>query len=430
MKQIIWSSLSDNERADMLERPAIKGDANIPERVRNIVNDVRQRGDVALSEYTQKFDGAEITDFSVTAEEIKHAGQTIHDNAATAIRQAYDNIYRFHEAQGFRPYQTETLAGVSCARIVRPVEAAGLYVPGGSAPLISTTLMIGIPSQIAGCVRRILCTPCDSTGKINPHILFAASLCGIENIYRLGGAQAIAAMAYGTKTIPAVDKIFGPGNAYVTAAKQLVAEDAAGAAQDMPAGPSEVCVISDETTNPVFAAADLLSQAEHDTMSQGVLITVSRDKAQKIQGEIARQIETLPRRNIAAKAIANSISIVVNTMAEAINVANLYAPEHLIMCFEDAAQYVDDVQNAGSVFVGPWSTESAGDYCSGTNHVLPTYGSARCYSGLGVEAFQKTLTVQTISKNGLMQLSDTIDTLAGLEGLDAHARTVSLRLGT
>ena len=294
--------------------------------------------------------------------------------------------------------------------------------------MVSTTLMIGSPSQIAGCPKRVLCTPCRKDGAVDPHILYAASLCGINNIYKVGGAQAIAAMAFGTDTIPEVDKIFGPGNAYVTAAKQLVADDPAGAGIDMPAGPSEVCVIADDTTNPVFAAADLLSQAEHDRMSQVVLITTSADKGREILSEVENQLGNLSRKDIAAEAIANSASIVVEDVEEAILVSNIYAPEHLILCFEGADKYVDMVQNAGSVFVGPWSTESAGDYCSGTNHVLPTYGYARCYSGLSVESFQKTITVQQASEEGLKNLSSTIETLAELEGLDAHARAVSLRV--
>ena len=430
MKQVVWSTLSESARVAALQRPAAQSDTGISESVRSIVSDVRARGDAALKDYTKKFDGVDLKTLSVPYQEIENAEQAIGGPAASAIRRAYQTIYKFHQPQGFQPYDRETLSGVSCARAVRPIERIGLYVPGGSAPLISTTLMIGVPSQIAGCPERILCTPCDQKGDINPHILYAAKLCCIQRVYKLGGAQAIAAMAYGTETIPTADKIFGPGNAYVTATKQSVAEDPSGAALDMPAGPSEVCVIADESTNPILAAADLLSQAEHDTMSQVLLIAPSESKAQEIRDEVVKQIETLPRKDIAGQAMQNSLVVVVDGMSQALEVSNFYAPEHLILCFEGADKYVEAVHNAGSIFVGPWTTESAGDYCSGTNHVLPTYGYARCYSGLSVEAFQKTITVQALTEHGLKNLGDTIETLARLEGLEAHARAVSLRINS
>ena len=287
--------------------------------------------------------------------------------------------------------------------------------------------MIGVPSKIAGCQRRILCTPCDKLGHINPHILYAAMLCGITEIFKLGGAQAIAAMAYGTETIPGTYKIFGPGNAYVTAAKKRVAEDPNGAALDMPAGPSEVCVIVDKQTSPKIAAADLLSQAEHDSMSQVILLATNMEKAKQIRAEVEIQLKNLPRKEIASEALQNSHLIIVKDINEALEVANTYAPEHLILCFEKAERYLDSIQNAGSVFVGPWSAEAAGDYCSGTNHVLPTYGHARSYSGLSVEAFQKTLSIQALSKEGLDTLGNTVEIIANLEGLQAHARAISVR---
>ena len=319
------------------------------------------------------------------------------------------------------------MPGVQCRRITRPLENIGLYVPGGTAPLVSTTLMLGIPAQIAGCPNITLCTPCDKNGEVNPYILYAAKLCGIENIFKIGGAQAIAAMAYGTETIPKCDKIFGPGNAYVTEAKIQVSCDINGTAIDMPAGPSEVCVIANETSNPAFVAADLLSQAEHDINSQVLLITPSHNLSDQIQNEINNQLKTLPRRNIAKAALENSLAVIVDNMDEAITAANKYAPEHLILCFEDADKYLDDVQNAGSVFLGQCTPKAVGDYASGTNHVLPTYGYARSYSGLSVEAFQKTMTVQTITETGLSNIGNTVETLAILEGLDAHARTISIR---
>lgn len=408
MKQVAWSQLSAAERKTILRRPAASGLAD----VRGIVEDVRARGDAAVLEYERRFGAAEDS-----------AKKDVSAKAAAAIQRAYDNIYKFHMAQGLKSYEMDVMPGVTCGRQVRPIQSVGLYVPGGTAPLVSTTLMLGVPSKIAGCPLRVMCSPSD-----DPHILYAAKLCGIEKIFRIGGAQAIAAMAYGTDTVPKVDKIFGPGNAYVTAAKKLVAEDAGGAALDMPAGPSEVCVIADETTNPAYAAADLLSQAEHDALSQVVLIALSDGMIARVRAEVEKQIATLPRREIAGRAMANSLAITAADMAQAIEISNLYAPEHLILCFEGASIYIGAVRNAGSVFAGPWSTESAGDYCSGTNHVLPTYGHAHAYSGLSVESFQKTITVQTLTREGLRALGGTITALAELEGLDAHARAVTVRV--
>jgi histidinol dehydrogenase len=419
VKRAVWSSLSAKERAAIIRRPAMSGGGSIAASARAVVDDVRARGDSAVREYAKKFDKVELKDFTLST---AGAEKKIADGAAAAIRAAYDNIYAFHAQQGYKAYASDVMPGVRCAREVRPIGAVGLYVPGGTAPLVSTTLMLGVPSRIAGCPARVLCTPSD-----DPHILYAAHVCGINKVYRIGGAQAIAAMAFGTESVPKVDKIFGPGNAYVTAAKRIVAEDAGGAALDMPAGPSEVCVVADETTSPVFAAADLLSQAEHDTMSQVMLIALSETMAKKIEDEVKKQIATLSRKDIAVQTMANSVTIIAKDMDEAMEISNLYAPEHLLLCFSGAEKYVGAVQHAGSVFVGEWSTESAGDYCSGTNHVLPTYGHARAYSGLGVEAFQKTITVQALTREGLKALSGTITALAELEGLDAHARAVKVR---
>ena len=330
MKQIIWSSLSDAEKRTILLRPANTNDASIATSVRTIIDSIRARGDGAVADYTRQFDGVDITQFKVSAEEFNTAEQTMEPKAKAAINQAYDNITTFHTQQGFKPYKIETTNGVKCERIVQPIDSIGLYVPGGTAPLISTTLMIGIPSQLAKCPKRVLCTPSNKQGAINPNILYAAKLCGITDIFKIGGAQAIAAMAYGTANVPKVSKIFGPGNAYVTAAKKMVAEDAFGAAMDMPAGPSEVCVIADDSTNPEFAAADLLAQAEHDPLSQVVLIALSQTKASAIQAEVQAQLNGLSRKDIAAQALEKSLTILVDDMATALHVSNLYAPEHLI----------------------------------------------------------------------------------------------------
>ena len=423
MKVVSWLDLNDEERASVLTRPLIAQDQSIEESVRGILADVKSQKDNAVQKYTQKFDGVSLDKLEIVDE-----NTDLDPAICQAIDIAYENIYRFHEKQGAQEYQIDTMNGVACKRIVRPIEKVGLYVPGGSAPLVSTTLMLGVPMQIAGCSEPILCTPCDKEGKVNPYILYVANKCGIKKIFRIGGAQAIAAMAYGTESIPKVDKIYGPGNAYVTEAKMQVVRDAKGAAIDMPAGPSEVCVIIDETTNPSFAAADLLSQAEHDTLSQVLLIGLSKDIVLAVQEEVTKQLELLPRKDIAREALENSVVVIVQDMNEAISVSNQYAPEHLILCFDEADGVLSSIQNAGSVFVGQYTPESAGDYASGTNHVLPTYGYARMYSGLSVEAFQKTMTVQNISKEGIQALGPSVETLAELEGLNAHARAISIRL--
>ena len=422
MKQVVWNDLDQMEQAACLRRPVFAQDESIAEQVRVIREDVRQNGDAAVKKYAQKFDQVDLQDLAALP-----VNEELDSDICQAIDRAYQNIRTFHEQQGFHEYKVETMSGVNCQRIVRPIENIGLYVPGGTAPLVSTTLMLGVPAQIAGCAQIVLCTPSDKEGNINPYILYAAGLCGIENIFRIGGVQAIAAMAYGTESVPKVDKVLGPGNAYVTQAKMQVAQDQQGAAVDMPAGPSEVCVIADETTNPTFAAADLLSQAEHDVLSQVLLITLSEEKQVKIAEEVQKQLELLPRRDIAAAALENSRSVIANDLDQAIKISNAYAPEHLILCFEGADQYLDQINHAGSIFLGPWTAEAAGDYASGTNHALPTYGYARCYSGLSVEAFQKTMTVQNITQEGLAVLGSTIETLATLEGLDAHARAISVR---
>jgi histidinol dehydrogenase len=422
MHTVIWNELNEDKRMGVLRRPSVASDLNIAQTVSDILSAVRERGDDAVKQFTSKFDGVDVDDVCALPN-----ANNLDPDICMAIDTAYQNISTFHEKQGYQTYNVETMNGVACKRVVRPLERVGLYVPGGTAPLVSTTLMLGIPAQLAGCVQVVLCTPCDKNGNVNPYILYAAKLCGINHIYRIGGAQAIAAMAYGTETVTKVDKIFGPGNAYVTEAKMQISKDANGAAIDMPAGPSEVCVIADETTNPTFATADLLSQAEHDPMSQVLLISTNQNTIDAIDHEVKKQLETLPRKAIAAQALENSICILAENLEQAVLVSNQYAPEHLILCFDEAEKYLDKITNAGSVFVGQWTPESAGDYASGTNHVLPTYGYARMYSGLSVEAFQKTMSVQTMTKEGLQNLSDTVESLATLEGLDAHARAVSIR---
>ncbi len=428
MQTYQWAMLSPVQQQKLLKRPALSADRDIEGQTKAIVDSIKIGGDKALWQAIKKFEKACPETLKVDKSIIQKAENAITDEAKAAIIKAYDNIRTYHSKQGYEPFEVSTMAGVTCQRIVRPLNRVGLYVPGGSAPLISTTLMLGVPAQLAGVTECFLASPPDQNGQIDPHILYAANLCGINSIYTMGGAHAIAAMAYGTETVPKVDKIFGPGNAYVTAAKSLVAQDGDGAALDMPAGPSEVCVIANDHTPVEFAASDLLSQAEHDPLSQVLLISTSEVIADKIIAETKRQLTKLTRASVAEAALENSVAIVANTMANALAISNQYGPEHLILCFEGAEHYLDSITNAGSIFVGPLTPESAGDYASGTNHVLPTYGYSRAYSGLSVEAFQKTISVQSINQQGLNGLGPSIITLAELEGLDAHANAVKIRL--
>jgi histidinol dehydrogenase len=430
MQNIIWSQLTDTQARACLKRPAGAQAGDIEARTRAIVEEVRTGGDAAVLSYTQQLDNVVLDRLHLDPAHLEGAAYEISAEARQAIKTAHTNIMAFHRDQGYHAYNRETAEGVTCSRVVRPIEAAGLYIPGGTAPLISTTLMLGVPAHLAGCERIVLCTPCDDQGQVDPHIGYAAHLCGIETVFRIGGAQAIAAMGYGTESVPACDKLFGPGNAYVAAAKAMLAGVPGGPAMDLPAGPSEVCVIADSTTDSGYAAADLVSQAEHDILSQVVLITTNSAKSREIREALETRLADLPRRAIASQAIANSLNIIADDMAQALEIANMYAPEHLILCFEGADDWLGSVRHAGSVFLGPYSPEAAGDYCSGTNHALPTYGSARSWSGLGVEAFQTTITVQSITREGLEQLGPTIETLAELEGLDAHAQAVRARSKT
>jgi histidinol dehydrogenase len=423
-----WSTLDAARRREVLRRPAQRNAAALLENTRRIVDDVRARGDAALREYTARLDGAQLGDLAVGDAEFAAAEAALSAEQKDALVRAIGTVTRFHELQTLAPLRLETAPGVTCERISVPLDAVGLYVPAGTAPLPSTALMLAVPARIAGCPIRVMCTPPRRDGTADPAVLVTARLCGITQVFKLGGAQAVAAMAYGTETVPKVVKIFGPGNSWVTAAKQIVAQDADGAALDMPAGPSEVLVVADETARPEFVAADLLAQAEHSVDAQVMLIVTTRALAEACVAEVSAQLARLPRREIAAAAIAESRVLLVPSLEAAMAVSNLYAPEHLILQVREPRRLLASVRNAGSVFVGAWTPETMGDYCSGTNHVLPTYGHARAYSGLGVLDFVKRITVQELTPQGLAELGPTARTLARLESLDAHANAVTVRL--
>ncbi|MFZ0550575.1 MAG: histidinol dehydrogenase, partial [Steroidobacteraceae bacterium] len=404
MRILDWQMLSESERRAALARPTQAARDDIEKLAREIIANVRAGGDEAIRAYGRRLDGAELRTFAASPEEFSQAEQALTSEQHSALERAMDNVERFHRAQLPEALTLETMPGVRCERIIRPISAVGLYVPAGSAPLPSAVIMLAVPARIAGCPRRVLCTPPRRDGRASPAVLVAARLCGIDSVYKVGGAQAIAAMAYGTGTLPKVDKIFGPGNAWVTAAKQAVAADPAGAACDMPAGPSEVLVIADDSARAEFVAADLLAQAEHDTQAQAILLTPSRALAEAVATEIASQTLALSRRAILEQSLASSRCIVVRDLETALEVANEYAPEHLILEVRAPRRWLEQVVSAGSVFLGNWSPEPMGDYCSGTNHVLPTYGYARAYSGLSVLDFVKRITVQELSPEGLRSL--------------------------
>ena len=412
----IWSKLT---------RRATTDDTLIEERVRTILTRVREGGDEALRQVTEAIDGAAPAEFKVSAEEITAAANEVSPKVKKAIQEASERIKAFHSLQIPAPVENDN-KGVRCIRRFLPIERIGLYIPGGSAPLFSTLLMLAIPAKIAGCKEIILCTPCNKDGRIAPEILYSASVCGITDIYRLGGAQAVAAMAYGTESIRKVSKIFGPGNRYVMKAKQIVSST--GTAIDMPAGPSEVMVLADSTAVPEFIASDLLSQAEHGPDSQVFLVTTDRDMAARVNEEVERQLCLLPRREIAAKALDNSRIVIFDNRDDAIAFANVYAAEHLIISMEHPWSAAQQITAAGSVFIGNYSPESAGDYASGTNHTLPTLGLATAFSGIGTDSFMHAISYQELSRDGLKTLSDTIITMAEAEGLDAHANAVKIRL--
>lgn len=409
----------------LLQRPYVDN-RSVLESVQQILNAVQQHGDEAVRSFTKKFDGVELQSFVADEKEIKEACDKLPTELKKAISQAQLNIEKFHRSQLQEIEVIETMPGVQCWRRNAGIEKVGLYVPGGTAPLFSTVLMLAIPAKLAGCKEIILCTPCNKDGQVHPAVLFSAQLVGVDKIYKIGGAQAIAAMAYGTETIDPVYKIFGPGNQYVTAAKQLVQMQ--GVAIDMPAGPSEVCVIADETSNPSFVAADLLSQAEHGVDSQVLLVSNKEEAITEIQNELEKQLQALPRKEIAEKALNNSKAIVISNIDEAIELVNEYASEHLIISCKDADVIAERITNAGSVFIGNYSPESVGDYASGTNHTLPTNGFARAYSGVSVDSFVKKITYQKLSREGLNKIYKTVISMAGAEGLDAHANAVKIRM--
>ena len=421
----VFNEPSINEWASILARPTIDA-AHLHDKVNAIIKEVVVDGDDAIKKLTLQFDGISINELKVTVEKIAAAENLLSAGLKTAIQLAKVNIEVFHNSQIQQVERIETMPGVWCWRKSVGIEKVGIYIPGGSAPLFSTVLMLGVPAKMAGCKEIILCTPPNEQGDIHPAILYAASLVGVTAIYSVGGAQAIAAMAYGTTTIPKVHKIFGPGNQYVTAAKQLVQQN--GMAIDMPAGPSEVCVWADENAIPSFVAADLLSQAEHGPDSQVILVANHKAIVDAIQLEIDLQLIALPRKDIAVKALANSKAIILSNQDQSIDLINAYAPEHLILAVDNALQIADKIINAGSVFIGNYSPESVGDYASGTNHTLPTNGHANAYSGVSLDSFVKKITFQQLTERGLMNIAPTVIEMAEAEGLQAHSNAVSVRL--
>ena len=391
-----------------------------------IFKEIREKGDEAVLAFTAKFDQVSLTELKVDRNRIAEIAEAVPEDLKEAIKTAYKNIYKFHEAQKTGRMEIETSEGVVCWQEKRPIEKVGLYIPGGTAPLFSTILMLAIPARIAGCKEVVLCTPPDKQGNINPAILYAAQLCGVDQIFKVGGIQAIAAMTFGTESIPQVYKIFGPGNQYVTVAKQLATQY--NVAIDMPAGPSELLVMADDTADPAFVASDLLSQAEHGTDSQVILVSTSEKLLQEVESQLTDQLEVLPRKAIAKEAIANSKLVYFSKAENALDFINEYGPEHYIICCEEEEFFVSGLINAGSVFLGNYTPESAGDYASGTNHTLPTQGYSRQYSGVNLDSFLKAITFQRISENGIRNIGKTIEIMAEAEGLQAHKNAVSLRL--
>ncbi|MBS1916999.1 MAG: histidinol dehydrogenase [Bacteroidetes bacterium] len=410
---------------EVLQRPVFDS-SSLEKKVKKILEAVKSEGDKAVEKFTKDFDGVKLKNFQVSKKEFSEAAELLSNELKNSIIVAKNNIEKFHAAQLHAPEIIETMPGVKCWRKNVAIEKVGLYIPGGSAPLFSTLLMLGIPAAIAGCKKIIVCSPPDKRGKLHPAILFTAKLLGLRDVYKIGGVQAIGAMAYGTKTISSVYKIFGPGNQFITCAKQLIQKD--GIAIDMPAGPSEVAVYADETSNASFVAADLLSQAEHGADSQVVLLTSSADLSRSIEIEIEKQLEKLPRKETAKKALEKSKIVLVKNEDQAIEVLNEYAPEHLILSCNNAELLADRVINAGSVFLGNYSPESVGDYASGTNHTLPTNGFAKSYSGVSVDSFVKKITFQQLSRQGITEIGKTVEAMAEAEGLKAHAEAVRVRL--
>ena len=427
--QIInWQEVSEQQKIDALARPAIADNALLSTQVANILSQVKNQGDKSLFTLTEQFDGIALTSLSVTSEQVKAARLALTDKRLKAINTAYNQIKSFHSAQTPKDITVETCPGVRCTLKTEAIESVGLYIPAGSAPLPSTVLMLGVPAQLTGCTRTVLVCPPDKSGQLANEVLAAAELCGITEIYTIGGAQAIAALAYGTKSIPPVNKVFGPGNRYVTEAKKQLSQQVAGFAIDMPAGPSEVLVLADKDANPAFIAADLLSQAEHGADSQVILLTDSSQLIDNVSIELNKQVAELSRREIAEKALKQSRLILTKDLAQAVEISNLYGPEHLIVQTENPQTLLANLRNAGSIFVGAYTPESAGDYASGTNHVLPTYGYSKVISSLSLADFSRRYTIQEISKVGLNNLAECIIELTDAEGLDAHQRAVTIRL--
>ncbi|TDQ59533.1 histidinol dehydrogenase [Mesocricetibacter intestinalis] len=424
MQTLIWNNLTETEKQQALTRPAVSASDDIKIAVENIVRAVLNDGDSALFELTEKFDKIKLQSLVVSQQQIDAAVQRVPQQLKDAIQNARDNIEKFHRAQRPQSVDIETQPGVRCQVLTRPIERVGLYIPGGSAPLFSTVLMLAVPANIAGCKKIVLCTP----PPIADEILYSASLCGVNSIYAVGGAQAIAAMAFGTQTVTKVDKIFGPGNAFVTEAKRQVSQAINGAAIDMPAGPSEVLVIADRFADPAFVASDLLSQAEHGADSQVILVSDSEELALRVNREVEAQLASLPRAQTAAKALSHSRIIIAGDLAQCVAISNQYAPEHLIVQTQNARELLDRLDNAGSIFLGAYSPESMGDYASGTNHVLPTYGYTKTHSSLGLADFSKRMTVQELSPRGFKDLADTVIQMAAAEQLDAHKQAVEIRL--
>ena len=423
---ILISNPDKSQWQEILKRPVMNTE-NLFDTVRSVIGRVKEGGDRAVLDYEEKFDKVVLASLAVSEEEQQEAENLVSEDLKAAIRLAKQNIETFHAAQRFEGKKVQTQPGVTCWQKAVAIEKVGLYIPGGTAPLFSTVLMLAVPARIAGCKEIVLCTPPGRDGKVHPAVLFAAKVAGVNRIFKAGGIQAIAAMAYGTESVPKVYKIFGPGNQYVTAAKQLVS--LRDVAIDMPAGPSEVEVLADETANPIFVAADLLSQAEHGVDSQAILITTSVELQQAVKVEVERQLALLPRKEIAEKSLANSKLIVVDSMTEAIELTNAYAPEHLIIETEDYLSVAERIVNAGSVFLGSLTPESAGDYASGTNHTLPTNGYAKAYSGVSLDSFIRKITFQEIKPEGLNIIGPAIELMAANEQLDAHKNAVSVRLG-
>lgn len=421
---IDWNNCDSAQQRALLMRPAISASDSITRTVADILDNVKARGDAALREYSAKFDKTDVTALKVTAEEINAAEARLGEEIKEAMAVAVANIETFHEAQRLATVDIETMPGVRCQQVTRPVASVGLYIPGGSAPLFSTVLMLATPARLAGCAKVVLCSP----PPIADEILYAAKLCGVQEVFNAGGAQAIAALAFGSETVPKVDKIFGPGNAYVTEAKRQASQRLDGAAIDMPAGPSEVLVIADSGATPDFVASDLLSQAEHGPDSQVILLTPDSVMAQAVAEAVERQLAALPRAETARQALSASRIIVARDLAQCVEISNQYGPEHLIIQTRNARELVESITSAGSVFLGDWSPESAGDYASGTNHVLPTYGYTATCSSLGLADFQKRMTVQELSMQGFASLAKTIETLAAAEQLTAHKNAVTLRV--